>query len=171
MRKLTAAGTLVIACIASASSLLAHHSLANYDTDTPIHLKGVVVRIERVNPHSLIFIDHQDGKGSTVRWALEGPGPVQTARMGLDKIRLEVGDVIEACGYATKERIDRTANAAPSSGEQKATTSMPVTGRAFNAEMLVFADGSKRAWSDYGQHHCLGKDYKDIHTRLPWGTN
>ena len=56
-------------CLFSASSL-AHHSLAPFDVSAPLWIKGTVVRFERVNPHSLIFVDAKLPDGQVRRWAV-----------------------------------------------------------------------------------------------------
>src|ERR1700682_302634 len=53
--------------------LPAHHSFgAEYDTSKPVQLTGIVTKIEWTNPHSFLYVDVQDDKGSVVNWKLEG---------------------------------------------------------------------------------------------------
>jgi hypothetical protein len=129
--------------LASASSLLAHHALTQFDTTTGVTLKGTVVRFERVNPHSFLYIDAKGKNGDTQLWAIEGPNINQLVRMGFEKDTLKAGDVIEACGYILKE------------GQYR---------HFLTGELLVLPDGRKLSWLDYGHHKCLGPDYKDIHS-------
>ena len=84
--------------LASASSLVAHHALTQFDTTTGVTVKGTVVRFERVNPHSFLFIDEKGKDGEVHRWTIEGPNLNQLTRMGIEKDALKAGDVIEACG-------------------------------------------------------------------------
>ena len=42
----------VLVALVSAGSVLAHHSLANFDTTKAIRVKGTVVRFHKINPHS-----------------------------------------------------------------------------------------------------------------------
>jgi hypothetical protein len=72
MKKLITTWTAAIAVLAWAGPLAAHHSLAQFDTTTPVHVKGAVVRFERVNPHSIIFLDQITEEGQTQRWAVDG---------------------------------------------------------------------------------------------------
>jgi hypothetical protein len=135
----------------SAGSLVAHHSLAQFETTTAVRVKGVITRFEQVNPHSILFVDQKGGNGETERWAVEGPGITQLKRMGRDTGFLKVGDVVEACGYVTKPGVESRRS---------------VSGRLMDGEMLVLADGRKEKWSDYGLgHKCLGPDYQDFHTK------
>src|ERR1043165_1829564 len=98
MKKMMA-GCAAAVMLVSAASLLAHHSLAQFDTTTGVTVKGTIVLFELVNPHSFIFIDQKGTDGQMHRWAIEGPGVNQLTRQGVEKLTLKAGDVIEACGY------------------------------------------------------------------------
>ena len=71
---------MVVLAVASTGSLTAHHSLANHDTTTPVRVKGTVVQINRINPHSFIFLEQTDADGVGQRWAVEGPSAFQLNR-------------------------------------------------------------------------------------------
>src|SRR5262245_42155833 len=105
LKKLMAGCTAVLAALASAGSLAAHHSLSQFDTTTPVRVKGVIVLFERVNPHSILFVDQEIGNGKVQRWAVDGPSYVQLNRMGFDKVALKAGDVVEVCGYIPKPGV------------------------------------------------------------------
>jgi len=143
-RKKIIARWAALLALASASSLVAHHSLIQFDTTRGVTLKGTVVRFERVNPHSFLYIDEKGKDGEMRLWTIEGPNIIQLRRMGLEKDALKPGDVIEACGYLLKGRP----------GEQFLT-----------GEVLVLPDGKKQSWLDYGHHKCFGADHKDMHSR------
>jgi hypothetical protein len=136
--------------LASASSLAAHHALTQFDTTTSVTLKGTVVRFERVNPHSFLYIDEKGKDGEVHRWAIEGPNLIQLTRMGIEKDALKPGDVIEACGYLLKEG---------------AQTPKSILRPFLTGELLVMPDGRKLAWLDYGFHKCLGPDFPDRHLK------
>src|SRR5690349_13590750 len=103
MKNIMAVWIATVAVLASAGLLSAHHSLAQFDTTKPVKIKGVVVMFERVNPHSIIFVDQKLADGEIQRWAVDGPSVVQLTRKNFDKEALKAGDVIEVCGYAPKE--------------------------------------------------------------------
>src|SRR3954471_24500135 len=69
MKNSTSAWLAGILVIATAGSLAAHHSLAQFDTTTAVRVKGTISRVELVNPHSLIFVDQKAADGQTQRWA------------------------------------------------------------------------------------------------------
>ena len=63
-----AAVTLIVAL---ASPLWAHHSVSGqFDTSKPIVLKGVVSKVDWMNPHVYIFLDVKEADGSVTTWAL-----------------------------------------------------------------------------------------------------
>lgn len=90
--------------------LLAHHSFAaEYDGKKPIHLEGVVTRIDWENPHVYIYLDVKDEAGHVVNWALEGHPPNTLRRTGWTKDALKVGDTISVTGWRSKDDSDRIA--------------------------------------------------------------
>jgi hypothetical protein len=159
-RKTMSVWVAAVVVLASASSLAAHHSLADFDTTTAVRVKGTIFRIDLINPHSIIFVDQKGAAGQMQRWAMEGPGVRQLAGMGFDKDSLKAGDTIEACGYVTRNGVDykRTVSIEPVS-----LTPNTVTGRLMDAELLVMPGGQTQRWSDYGHHLCLAPDYHDFH--------
>src|SRR5688572_8935003 len=135
--KTTIAVLAVLVSLVSAGSLLAHHSLANFDTTTPVRVKGTVVQVHLINPHSFIYVEERTADGKVRRWAAEGPGLLQAARTGFTKDTLHIGDVVEICGYAPKESTMWQI----ASGDPKAVS---LAGRLLNAEQLVMPDGEER---------------------------
>jgi hypothetical protein len=154
MKKAIAMWTAAIAVFAWTGPLAAHHSLARFDTTTPVWVKGTVVRLERVNPHSIIVLDQPMEDGQIQRWAVDGPGPTMLARMGVDTDFLKAGDVIEVCGFLTKEGAS-SQRALPQPANVSLDSPTPnMTGRVMSGHLLVMPDGERRFWSDYG---VLGK--------------
>ena len=98
----TACFTALMAFV-STGSLLAHHSLASFDTTKAVRVNGTIVEVHLLNPHSIIFLLQTDADGQQRRWAVEGPAVLQLSRRGFDKGSLKPGDVIEVCGYVPKE--------------------------------------------------------------------
>ena len=142
--------------LASAASVLAHHSLVAFDTSKAVRVKGTVFQVRQMNPHSFIYLDEKGADGQLRRWAAEGPALRQLRRLAGDE--LKAGDVIEVCGYLPKEpvvwQIASTEPDAPSPA-----------GRLLNAEMLVMPNGQERSWGDYGVHKCFAPGYRDQHSK------
>src|SRR5215510_7198353 len=105
MKKMTTGWLAVLVGLVSASSLLAHHSLTNYDTTKAVRVKGTIVQIHQINPHSFIYLEERGEDGQARRWAIEGPSILQLNRRGFAKDFLKFGDVVEVCGYLPKEPI------------------------------------------------------------------
>ncbi len=149
--------TMVLAA-ASIGSLAAHHSLGNHDTTTPVRVKGTIVQIHAINPHSFIYLEETDASGAGQRWAVEGPATFQLARMGVKWDVLKPGVVIEVCGYVPKERtIWQVAGTDPKA--------VSLAGRLITAELLVMPDGRVQSWGDYGVHHCFAPGHRDQHSK------
>ena len=49
-----------------ASPAAAHHSATEYDFRTPVEIEGIVQSIRVVNPHTRIFLEVTDAKGTRV---------------------------------------------------------------------------------------------------------
>jgi hypothetical protein len=55
---------------------LAHHSVsAQYDVDREIAIRGVVTRIEWMNPHARLSLDAKNDDGTVSGWEMELPPP------------------------------------------------------------------------------------------------
>jgi len=55
---------------------LAHHSVpAQYDVDREIALRGVVTRIDWMNPHARLWVDARNEDGTVSSWEIELPPP------------------------------------------------------------------------------------------------
>jgi hypothetical protein len=83
---------------------LAHHAFsAEFDTKQPITLKGVVTKIEWMNPHAWFYIDVKTDAGAVEHWQLETGAPIELARHGWRKNDLKVGDEVTVQGFRAKD--------------------------------------------------------------------
>jgi hypothetical protein len=121
-----------VAVLAWSGALAAHHSLARFDTTTPVWVTGTVIRIERINPHSLIVIDQPRSHQPAQRWVIDGPSPNVLARMRLADDFVMPGEVLTVCGFVLKD------DAATDSARQ------------ISGHLLVLPNGKRQFWSDYG---------------------
>ena len=156
MNTRVAGGAAVALMFAATSSLLAHHSLARFDTTTAVRVKGVVVQFAMVNPHSILYVDEKRTDGQTRRWAVEGPAVNQLARRGIAVQFFEVGAIVEACGYTLKDEFD-----------VPRPTSTSMSGQVLAGEDLAMPDGKRLSWGDYGIHKCHRQDDPDLHPNYP----
>ena len=81
----------------------AHHSFAaEFDIDKPIILKGVLTKMDWVNPHGWLYIDVAQPDGTVVNWAIEAGGANSLLRRGLRKTDFPIGLEVVVEGYAAK---------------------------------------------------------------------
>jgi hypothetical protein len=81
----------------------AHHSFAaEFDVDKPLMLKGVLTKMDWVNPHGWLYIDVAQPDGSVVNWAIEAGGANSLLRRGLRKTDFPIGLEVVVEGYAAK---------------------------------------------------------------------
>jgi hypothetical protein len=87
----------------AAMPLLAHHSFTReYDSNTPVALKGSVTMLDFSNPHSWVFVNVKDERGSTISWGIE-LGPVNNLkRQGWSKTTLKPGTIVWIEGYRAR---------------------------------------------------------------------
>jgi len=101
---------IVVAIVAAASPLLAHHSWP-VDTSRAVTVSGTVTSYEWGNPHVMIGLVVND-ENAIEKWNVGGPSTTRMEANGWDKSTLKPGDVITATGYRFSDgqkilRLDR----------------------------------------------------------------
>ena len=82
----------------------AHHAFAaEYDSDKPVKVKGVVSKVEWMNPHIWFYVDVTDESGKVTTWGFSGGPPGMLMRRGINKDVLKIGDVIIVEGFRAKD--------------------------------------------------------------------
>ena len=102
-RRLAAVVLALSVCIGGRPATAHHSFAAQYDRDRPVTLKGVVTRIEWMNPHVYFYLDVKDDSGATAHWAIEGGAPTSLYRAGWRKDALKVGDAVTVHGYLARD--------------------------------------------------------------------
>jgi Family of unknown function (DUF6152) len=119
----TTLALLVAVTVGAAASvpLAAHHSFAaEFDAKQPVLFKGMVTKMEWINPHVWIHMNVTQPNGKTEAWMVEGGAPTVLFRRGFSKTSLQAGTQIVVDGYRAKDGTNK-----------------------MNAREITFADGRK----------------------------
>jgi hypothetical protein len=83
---------------------MAHHSFAaEYDSKKPVTLKGIVTKVDWMNPHVYFYLDVKDEQGNVTNWALEMGPPTLLAKAGWNRNTMKVGDEVIVQGILAKD--------------------------------------------------------------------
>src|SRR5579864_2562400 len=82
----------------------AHHAFAaEFDAKKPVKLRGVVTKMEWINPHAWIHIDVKGSDGTVTNWMIECGSPNTLLRAGFTKNAVTEGMEIVVDGYQAKD--------------------------------------------------------------------
>src|ERR1700737_1694123 len=103
-----------IAAVAGAAWILAgspawaHHAFAaEFDAKKPVHLEGVVSKVELINPHAWIHVDVKGPDGKVTAWMVEAGSPNVLLRRGFTKTTVAAGTPVVVDGYKAKDGSTR----------------------------------------------------------------
>ena len=89
-------------------SVKAHHAFAaEFDAKRPVHLEGVVSKLELINPHAWIHVDVKTPDGKVTPWMVEAGSPNVLLRRGFTKASVAVGTQVIVEGYQSKDGSTR----------------------------------------------------------------
>ena len=108
VRKLRVVMAALLAASSAAGPALAHHSFsAEFDANRPVHLEGVVRRVEFINPHAWIHVDVTGADGKVTTWMIEAGSPNVLLRRGFTKNTVLPGTRVVIDGYQAKDGSTR----------------------------------------------------------------
>ena len=86
---------------------VAHRAFsAEFDANRPLHMEGVVVRMEWINPHSWVHVEVTNDDGSKTTWMVEDGTPNTLFRRGFTQDS-PPGTEIVIDGYQAKDGSDK----------------------------------------------------------------
>ena len=81
----------------------AHHAFtAEFDANQPVTMRGLVTKIEWINPHSWLHVDVKGPDGQVVNWRFELGAPNALFRRGWRKDSIPLGIEVEVTGFRGK---------------------------------------------------------------------
>jgi hypothetical protein len=90
----------------------AHHAFgAEFDSSRPVVIRGNIVKIEWVNPHTWIHVENVKADGTKEVWMFEGGSPNTLLRRGLTKDTFPPGTAVVIDGYQARDHTELRANA------------------------------------------------------------
>ena len=103
---------IAVALFAASIPAAAHHAFgAEFDANRPVLLKGKIVKIEWVNPHTWIHVEIVKPDGAKEVWMVEGGSPNTLIRRGANKGSFPVGTDVVVDGYQARDHNELRANA------------------------------------------------------------
>ena len=96
--------------VLGASSAQAHHSFNDiFDVNTVTALKGVISKIDWINPHVYISLDVKDSSGKITTWAVESPPTNHLRSAGISRQTLwndaSAGEVVTVHLSPAKDNV------------------------------------------------------------------
>jgi Family of unknown function (DUF6152) len=104
IKRLALAAAAAFLCVVPVA---AHHAVsAEFNSEKVITLKGVVSKIDWVNPHIFIYVDVKDESGKVSTWRLQSLPPMFFKGSGLTKDKLMDGSEVTVTAYPAKDGTD-----------------------------------------------------------------
>jgi hypothetical protein len=93
-----------VGLLMASGPVLAHHAFsAEFNANAPVTLKGAIVKIEWINPHTWIHIEVKKPDGKVETWMVEGGTPNTLQRRGITRDSVQIGTLIVVEGFQAKD--------------------------------------------------------------------
>lgn len=103
MKTLIVSGLLIGCMLVGVRTASAHHSFAaEFDSNKPVNLQGIVTKVEWTNPHVWIYLNVKDANGKVTNWGAEMGPPHGLQRRGWLRNTLQIGTQITVDGFLAK---------------------------------------------------------------------
>jgi hypothetical protein len=94
----------IVSAVSLPAALHAHHAFAaEFDASKPFKIRGTIVKMEWINPHTWLHLDVKRPDGKTERWMIEGGPPNALYRRGFTKNSLPQGAELVVEGFRAKD--------------------------------------------------------------------
>jgi hypothetical protein len=94
---------LIVSLLLGALPLAAHHAFAaEFDSNSPVTVKGTVTKVDWVNPHAWLYVDVKGADGKVVNWHFELGPPNALFRLGWKKDAIPTGTEVAITGFRAK---------------------------------------------------------------------
>lgn len=103
------AGMVAAGALLTAAQGIAHHSFsAEFDSNRPVTLTGIVTNVEWTNPHVWFYINVRDEEtGEVVNWGAEMGPPHGLQRRGWRRNSLTIGEEVTVDGFLARNGSNR----------------------------------------------------------------